>query len=81
MPRDDDLLNKVQDYRRIVLVYEDLNRQISQLLTANAGSTDKMSSADREQYRQLARQRDEVQNEMRWLEQQLLDDDNAQSVE
>ena len=81
MPRDDDLLSKVQDYRRIVLAYEDLNRQISELLTANAGSTDKMSSADRERYRQLARQRDEVQNEMRWLEQQLLDDDNAQSVE
>lgn len=81
MPRDDDLLSKVQDYRRIVLAYEGLNQQISELLTANAGSTDKMSSADRERYRQLARQRDEVQNEMRWLEQQLLDDDNAQSVE
>lgn len=81
MPRDDDLLSKVQDYRRIVLIYEDLNQQINDLLNANAGNTDEMSPEDRKRYRQLARQRDEVQNEMRWLEQQLLDDDSSQSVE
>ncbi|MFW5772207.1 MAG: hypothetical protein ACOCZH_02705 [Phototrophicaceae bacterium] len=81
MPRDDDLLNKVQDYRRMVLAYEELNHQINELLDANAGSTDKMSPEDRARYRQLARQRDEVQHEMRWLEQQLMDDDSAQSVE
>jgi hypothetical protein len=45
MPNSDDkdLLDKVQTIAHLVLTYERLNQQISQLLTANDGSTENMS--------------------------------------
>jgi hypothetical protein len=73
--QDEDLLVKVQNYRDLVLTYERLNAEISQLLTENDGATENMSREDVQRYRELARQRDEALNEMRVLERLLLDED------
>jgi len=66
-----DALHQVQKYRTIVLVYEALDAEIDELLTAHGGKAEFMSDADRARYVELARKRDEVLNEMRILEQQL----------
>lgn len=75
MPGNDDMMDKVQSYQNVVLVYERLNGEINQLLTANNGATENMTKEDVARYRELARQRDEALNEMRILEKQLLDED------
>ena len=68
-------LHQVQKYRTIVLVYEALDEEIDELLEANAGATENMSQEDLTRYRELARKRDEVLNEMCILELQLHLDD------
>ena len=73
MNENDDTLSRVDHYRKIVLQYEALNKEINDLIMANNGGTKDMSKQDIERYRELAYQRDETLNEMRWLEQQLLD--------
>ena len=61
-----------------VLLYEALDEEIDQLLTAHGGGTEHMTEADQARYRELARKRDDVLNEMRILEQELhLDDTDA----
>lgn len=74
MPNGDEMLDKVEIYRKIVLNYERLNQEINQLLSTHGG-TEQMSAEDLNHYRELARQRDEALNEMRWLELELLDED------
>jgi|FLYN01.1.fsa_nt_gi hypothetical protein len=70
-------LHQVQKYRKMVLLYEALDEEIDELIMANGGGTENMSEADLARYRELARKRDEVLNEMRILEQELhLDDSN-----
>ena len=64
-------LELVQDYRKQVLIYEELDEKIDNLIMANGGGTENMSEADLKQYRNWAEQRTEAQNEMRILEQQL----------
>lgn len=66
-----DVLHQVQAYRKIVLLYEALDEKIDNFLMAHGGHTDKMSAFDLAEYRKLARQRDDLLNEMRALEQQL----------
>lgn len=61
----------VQRYRRLVEEYEALDAQIDELIMASDGNADKMSAADRRQYRDLARRRTEKLNAMRLLERQL----------
>ena len=75
-----DMLRQVQNYRKMVLIYEGLNAEIHKLLEDNNGGTEFMSADDLQHYRDLARQRDEMMSEMRWMEQQLLgaDDDIIQ---
>ena len=68
-------LELVQTYREMVLLYEALDEKIDHLIMSNNGTMEKMSSADLEQYREWARQRSEVLNDMRILEQQLNIDD------
>lgn len=68
-----DALNRVQSYRNTVLMYEQTHAQISKMVDANRG--DHMSEADLAQYRELARRRDELFNEMLLMEQQLSEDD------
>ena len=66
----------VQDYRDTVLRYEAVHSEINQLMADNQGATLNMSDADLTRYRDLARERDELFSQMRWLEQILLDEDN-----
>ena len=73
-----DAIHKVQQYRKLVLVYEALDEEIDQLIMANGGHTDKMVPEAIARYRDLARRRDDVQNDMRALEQELqIDDEDA----
>lgn len=73
-----DAIHKVQQYRKLVLVYEALDEEIDQLIMANGGHTDKMAPEAIARYRELARRRDDVQNDMRALEQELqIDDEDA----
>lgn len=66
---------QAEHYQRIVLQYEQLDEEIDALLTAHQGRSERLSPADHTRYRALARQRDELYNEMRALEQLLLSDD------
>jgi hypothetical protein len=76
MPGDDsDTQSRVDLYRQTVLLYEQINTEIAALF-ARGGGSENMTHEDRVQYKKLSRRRDELQNEMRVLEQQLLDDDS-----
>jgi hypothetical protein len=75
-PEDETRVN-VESYRKIVVAYEALHAEISKLIEANNGGTEHMSPADLKRYREMARRRDELFNEMRWMEQQLLDNDES----
>ena len=61
----------VRRYRQLVEAYEALDGEIDELLTAARGKTERMSAADLRQYRELARKRTELLNDMRQLEQDL----------
>lgn len=76
---DSDILQQVQHYRKVVLMYEALDEEIDALIMAHGGTSDQMPTEDLERYRDLARQRDELLNEMREIEQRLLDDDEMES--
>ncbi len=68
-------LTLIQEYQRLVLNYEALDKQIDNLIMANDGSMENMSEEEIAQYRQWAQERSEVLNDMRILEQQLNIDD------
>ncbi len=76
---DSDILQQVQYYRQVVLKYEALDEEIDTLIMAHGGTSDGMSTKDLEHYRDLARQRDELLNEMRTIEQKLLADDEMET--
>lgn len=76
---DRDILQQVQYYRKVVLMYEALDEEIDALIMAHGGTSDKMPSEDLRRYRDLARQRDELLNEMREIEQKLLADDELEN--
>lgn len=69
-------LYKVQQYRKMVLVYEALNAEIDALLAAHRGDQTRMQPDDKQRYRELALKRDEMLNDMRALEQELQIDDD-----
>jgi hypothetical protein len=74
---DDDLKTQVAAYQKLVLRYEALDEEIDALIMAHGGTSEKMPPDDLTRYRALARERDELQNEMRMLEHQLrLDDED-----
>jgi len=58
-----------------VLEYEALDEEIDALLEHHQGATEKMSPDDLERYRDMARRRDDVYNQMKALEQQIFQDD------
>jgi cell division protein FtsB len=68
-------LNSLQDYRNLVLQYEDANAQINALFQVHQGGTETMTDDELAHYRKLQHRRDELFNEMRVLEQELLDED------
>lgn len=76
---DNDILQQVQYYRKVVLMYEALDEEIDSLIMAHGGMSEKMPSEDLRRYRELARQRDELLNEMRTIEQKLLADDELEN--
>jgi hypothetical protein len=76
-----DVLHQVQAYRKIVLLYEALDEEIDKLIMEHGGVSENLSPDDLARYRDLARKRDEILNEMRILEQKLLDDDSPQNVQ
>lgn len=61
----------VQKYQELVLAYETLDEEIDDLIMAHGGASENMPPDVREHYRDLARQRDDVQSEMRELELEL----------
>jgi len=76
MPDDErDALHRVQEYRKVVLLYEALDKQIDDLIMTYGGFMEKMPPEALVRYRELARRRDDVQNDMRALELELQIDD------
>lgn len=73
----DDVMGQVKHYREKVALYESLRIEINSLLTDHNGATENMHADDLARYRDLARQRDEALNDMRWFEQQLLDENES----
>ena len=73
-----DLRQQVEDYRRIVLQYEAIDEEIDALLASHGGDAEAMSMEELERYRELARRRDDLFNEIRMLEQTLLHDESGE---
>ena len=72
----------VRRYRELVESYEALDAKIDELIMATKGGRDKMSDADLGRYRDWARERTELLNNMRVLERQLnLTVDDAPGVD
>ena len=65
---------QVETYRQTVMAYEALQAQIQTLLKGKHGA-EELSADEYQQYRALARERDALQSEMRYYEQQLLNDE------
>ena len=66
-----DSLALVHKYQELVLAYEALDKEIDELIMAYGGSSEKMPNEDLERYRNLARQRDDLQGQMHELEMEL----------
>jgi hypothetical protein len=65
---------QLRHYQDVVAQYEALDREIDALLMQYGGASENMPAWELARYRKLARQRDDLQNEMRALEQVLFDD-------
>ncbi|HEX2621887.1 MAG TPA: hypothetical protein VHL11_17140 [Phototrophicaceae bacterium] len=76
---DNNALNSMQVYRNLVLQYEAAHAEVNALFHRHSDGSETMTDDELIHYRELARKRDELYNEMRVLEQQLLDDENMQS--
>lgn len=70
---DHDLSDELARYQRLVAEYEALDREIDAFLAARNGGLDKMEGEEKRRYREMSRQRDELINERRALEQILFD--------
>jgi hypothetical protein len=70
-----ELLQNITTYQDLVMRYESVHSEINVLIHAHGGATEHMTDLEINQYRSLARQRDELFNEMRYLEQLLNIDD------
>ncbi|MBL8147833.1 MAG: hypothetical protein JNL34_15755 [Anaerolineae bacterium] len=85
MPADEggvpDPRNLVQHYQALVARYEALDEEIDALLMMHGGHTEDMPYIDLAHYRKLARERDELESEMRAVEQQLNLNDEASTGE
>lgn len=75
MNDNNEILQQVVLYQKLVEQYEALNDRIQKMLDNVGGDTRKFSPAEFQHYRQTARERDEVFNEVRVLQRQLMDDD------
>lgn len=68
------LREQITQYDELVRAYHALDERIDTLLDAHDGHSDNMSDASMARYRELARERDTVFNQMRTLEQVLFAD-------
>ncbi|MDX2160091.1 MAG: hypothetical protein SF162_02080 [bacterium] len=67
-----DPLQDVQRYRALVLEYEALDEQIDQFIIQRGGKQEhEMTTDDLTAYREMARRRDDLLNEIRQLETEL----------
>lgn len=73
-----DLRQQVEEYRRIVLLYEAIDEEIDSLLASHGGDAEAMSMDELDRYRGLARQRDDLFNEIRMIEETLLRDEGGE---
>ena len=73
---DQDVLEQMQIYRRVVELYEALDEEIDALIMRYDGATENMPAEELHHYRQLAERRDDAYSQMRGLEQNLLSDDS-----
>lgn len=68
----------IERYQALVARYEALDTEIDDLLMAHGGHTEDLPTVDLRRYRALARERDDLESEIRTLEQQLnLDEDST----
>jgi hypothetical protein len=70
----EDMSQQVGRYKELVAKYEALDEQIDALIEEHQGHSENFSDDTRERYRQLARERDDIQNLMREMEQELFKD-------
>jgi hypothetical protein len=70
-----DMLQLVEKYNQLVQQYHALDEQIDTLLHDHQGHSENMSDAAMQQYRTLARERDDIFNAMRAMEQDLFTED------
>jgi hypothetical protein len=71
-----DARDLITQYQSLVARYEALDEVIDGLLMAYGGHTEDLPADDLRRYRDLARERDELESDLRALEQQLnLDDE------
>jgi len=71
----DDTQQRVQLYRQTVEEYERLDKEIDALIMKYDGASKNMPDDVLANYREMARRRGELRNEMRFLEQQLFEED------
>lgn len=69
-----DIRQQVIVYNELVQQYHALDEQIDDLIHAHDGHSENMTEQSREQYRQLARKRDDLFSQMRTIEQELFAD-------
>ena len=70
----DEMRQQVARYNHLVQQYHALDHRIDDLLHAHQGHTENMSQASLDQYRQWARERDDLFNHMRMMEKELFAD-------
>jgi hypothetical protein len=64
----------LEAYRKLVLQYEAANAEINALFHLHPGGTETMSQGEIAQYRTLQHRRDELFNDIRVMEHDLLDE-------
>lgn len=67
----DNMLEQVTQYNELVHQYHALDEDIDTLLEQYQGHSENMTDESRATYRQMARQRDDILNQMREMEQTL----------
>jgi hypothetical protein len=76
MPEQDDALKRVQEYEKLVLAYEALDEVIDAMLTQYRGQTEEMSVEELNRYREMFRERNEMLNQLRFMEHELMIEDD-----
>ncbi|GAB5489996.1 MAG: hypothetical protein Phog2KO_02110 [Phototrophicaceae bacterium] len=69
-----DMREQVTHYNELVQQYHALDEQIDDLIHAHDGHSENMTDESRQQYRQLARERDDLFSQMRTIERDLFSD-------